>query len=90
MSKVKTFPVDEKGNMLEYDGCLYGATKYSEKEIVEFTDAMQFKYYTKGRSSLRFTLEDSKGNEWSMMAQCIDDFVKRSVNGWVLGKWIMW
>lgn len=87
MSKIKTYPVDKNGNMLEYVG--YGSEPTGEKDIVKFTDAMQFKYYTKGRSSLRFILEDSKGNEWSMMAQCIDDFVKRSVNGWVLGEWIM-
>ena len=89
MSKIKTYPVDENGNMLEYNGYLYGATKYSEKDIVEFEETMTFQYFTKGRSSLRFILVDSQGREWSMMAQCIDSFVQRSVNGVLTGKWIM-
>lgn len=87
MSKIKTYPVDEKGNMLEYDG--YGYARKGEKDIVEFVATMAFKQYTKGRSSLRFLLEDENGGEWSMMAQCIDDFVKRSMNGVVTGKWTM-
>ena len=89
MSKIKTYPVDANGNMLEYDGYLYGATKYSEKDIVEFEETMTFQHYTKGRSSLRFILKDSKDKEWSMMAQCIDCFVKQSVKGVLSGKWIM-
>lgn len=89
MSKIKTYPVDENGNMIEYDGYLYGATKYSEKGIVEFEETMTFQYYTKGRSSLRFILKDSKGNIWSMMAQRIDHFVKHSVNGVLTGKWVV-
>lgn len=87
MSKIKTYPVDEKGNMLEYDG--YGVTVFGKKDIEEFEETMTFKYYTKGRSSLRFILEDSKGAIWSMMAQSIDSFVQRSVNGVLTGKWIM-
>lgn len=87
MSKIKTYPVDEKGNMMEYDG--YGSKRSGEKDIVEFEETMTFKYYTKGRSSLRFILVDSQGREWSMMAQCIDSFVQRSINGVLTGKWIM-
>ena len=87
MSKIKTYPVDINGNMLECDG--YGVRRHGEKDIVEFEETMAFQYYTKGRSSLRFILKDSKGNIWSMMAQCIDDFVKHSVNGVLSGKWVV-
>ena len=87
MSKIKTYPVDENGDMLEYDG--YGYARSGEQEIVEFEATMKFKQYTKGRSSLRFLLEDEEGGKWSMMAQCVDDFVERSVNGVVTGKWIV-
>ncbi|MEG2707338.1 MAG: hypothetical protein RR959_08355 [Erysipelotrichaceae bacterium] len=88
MSKIKTYPVDINGNMLDYDG--YGVnTRFGEKDIVEFEETMTFLYYTKGRSSLRFILEDSKGGIWSMMAQCIDTFVQKSANGKLTGKWIM-
>lgn len=88
MSKIKTYPVDKSGNMLEY--CGYGTNlPCGEKDIVEFEETMTFQYYTKGRSSLRFILKDSKGNVWSMMAQCIDSFVQRSINGVLTGKWVM-
>lgn len=87
MSKIKTYPVDENGNMLEYDG--YGSKPTGEKDIVEFEETMTFQHYIKGRSSLRFILKDSKGREWSMMVQCIDYFVKHSVNDVLSGKWIM-
>ena len=85
MSKIKTYPVDENGNMIDYDG----SKRSGEKDIVEFEETMTFQYYTKGRSSLRFILVDSQGREWSMMAQCIDYFVKHSANGVLSGKWIM-
>ena len=87
MSKIKTYPVDVNGNMLEYDG--YGSKPTGEKDIVEFEETMTLQHYTKGRSSLRFILKDSKGREWSMMSQCIVSFVQRSVNGVLTGKWVM-
>lgn len=87
MSKIKTYPVDAKGNMLEYVG--YGSQAVAENIIKEFEETMTFQHYTKGRSSLRFILKDSKGREWSMMAQCIDYFVNYSVNGVLSGKWVM-
>ena len=86
MSKIKTYPVDENGNMIDYD---VSWKRSGEKDIVEFEETMAFKYYTKGRSSLRFILIDSQGREWSMMSQCIDSFVQRSVNGVLTGNWIM-
>lgn len=87
MSKIKTYPVDKLGNMIEYIG--YGSEEVAESVIKEFEETMTFQHYTKGRSSLRFILKDSKGREWSMMAQCIDYFVKHSVNGVLTGKWVM-
>lgn len=87
MSRIKTYPVDANGNMLGYDR--YGSKRTGEKDIVEFEETMTFQHYTQGRSSLRFILKDSKGGEWSMMAQCIDYFVKHSINGVLSGKWIM-
>lgn len=87
MSKIKTYPIDANGNMLEFIG--YGSKPVGEKDIVEFEETMTFLCYTKGRSSLRFILEDSKGGVWSMMAQCIDTFVQKSANGKLTGKWIM-
>lgn len=87
MSKIKTYPIDKLGNMIEYVG--YGSEKVSENIIEDFEETMTFQYYTNLRSSLRFILNDSKGREWSMMAQCIDSFVKNSVNGVLTGKWIM-
>lgn len=85
--KIKHYPVDSNGNMLEYFDYYYKPADW--KDIEEFEATMTFVRYENGRSSLRFILEDENGKYWSMMAQCIDDFVFRSNRGTVSGKWTM-
>lgn len=86
-SKIKQYPVDSGGNMIEYPD--YHNKPAAWVDIKEFEATMTFVRYEKGRSSLRFILEDENGKKWSMMAQCIDDFVFRANSGTISGKWVM-
>lgn len=86
-SKIKQYPVDSYGDMIEYPDWHNKPVYWAD--IEEFEATMTFVRYVKGRSSLRFILEDENGKTWSMMAQCIDDFVFRANRGTVSGKWVM-
>lgn len=86
-SKIKQYPIDGAGNMIEYPD--WHNKEVAWVDIKEFEETMEFVRYEKGRSSLRFIINDSKGKTWSMMAQCIDDFVFRANRCTVSGKWVM-
>lgn len=67
--------------------------KWSEnfhwKENYEFEDTLEITGFGRGRSSATFSLEDSKGNRYSMFMKDMTEMIKSTTitKGKVHGKW---
>lgn len=82
------YPVDVDGDLIEFPDYYHKPAAWIEMK--PFQARLEYQYLTKGRSSVRLILTDaSSGVRYSLMKNSIDTFIKKSVEGFATGEWIV-
>lgn len=81
------YPVDKNGNMLD-DAGYRCSPPASWLPMEKFKASLRFVEEERGRSSFRLICKDvATGKQYSVMANSLEAFIKRSYGGVVEGSW---